>query len=282
MKIGAHISAATDIALAPSRARKIGGECFQFFSRPPQGGQAKPITQELAQKFKANLKKFGQAECYLHTPYFINLASANNRIYHGSIKVIREELERGSQLGVKYLMTHLGSAKDLGEKAGLKKVVKGLAEILKNYQGATRFLIEMSAGSGAIIGDTFEEIKKIISATALKQYDIGVCFDTAHAFASGYDLKDKKAVEETFKKFNKIIGLKKLILIHANDTKVELGSHKDRHEHIGEGKIGLEGFKAIVSFANKQKINMILETPHDGKDVEDIKILKKLRETDKF
>jgi deoxyribonuclease-4 len=152
----------------------------------------------------------------------------------------------------------------------------------------------MSAGAGAIIGDTFEEIAKIIDATERRLSPsarggaksrsgeggvgaIGICFDTCHAFASGYDLRTEKAVKDTFKKFDKILGLKRLKLIHANDSQTELGSHKDRHEHIGQGQIGLEGFKAIVKFAKKQKINLILETPHDKRLAEDLKILKKMR-----
>lgn len=278
MKIGAHISSAGDLSLAPQRAKAAGCECFQFFSRPPQGGKAKPITPELAKKFKANLKKYHQNECYIHTPYFINLASASNRIYYGSINVIREELKRGSQLGVKYLMTHLGSAKDLGEKKGLSKVIMGLAEILKDYQGSTQFLIEMSAGAGAIIGDTFEEIASIVhKLSAISYKPIGVCFDTAHAFTSGYDLRSAKTVASVFKKFDKILGLEKLKLIHANDSTTELGSHQDRHAHLGEGKIGLAGFEAIVALAKKQKVSLVIETPKDGKDIEDIKILKRLR-----
>lgn len=274
MKIGAHVSGAGDLSLAPQRAKEVGCECFQFFSRPPQGGSAKPIIDKLANNFKANMKKYGQTECYIHTPYYINLASANNKIYHGSINVIREELERGSQLGVKYVMAHLGSAKDLGDEKGIAKVIKGITKILKGYKGKTEFLIEISAGAGYIIGDTFEEIALIIKGV---KNNIGVCFDTAHAFASGYDLRDEKSVKETFEKFDGILGLEKLKLIHANDSKVELNSKKDRHEHIGEGYIGLEGFKAIVKFAKSKKINMIIETPKDGKDIDNIKILKKLR-----
>lgn len=275
--IGAHISAAGDMSLAPERAQAIGCECFQFFSRPPQGGKAKPVTATLAKNFKTKMKEYGQSECYIHAPYFINLASANNKIYYGSVAVLKEELSRGSELGVKYLMTHLGSAKDLGDSEGIKKVIKGISEILKDYKGGCEFLIEMSAGSGAIIGDTFEEIKKIIASATLKKYNIGICFDTAHAFASGYDLRSDKAVKETFKKFDQILGLQNLKLIHANDSKADLGSHKDQHEHIGAGKIGLAGFKAIGKFAGKQKINLILETPGDEERIEDIKILKKLR-----
>lgn len=279
-RIGAHISAAGDMSLAPLRAVEAGLECFQFFSRPPQGGPAKPVTAELAKKFQTNCKKH-ELESYIHAPYYINLASANNRIYHGSIGVLREELERGSKLGVKYLMTHLGSAKDLGEKEGLKKTIDGIGKILEGYQGGTKFLIEMSAGSGAIIGDTFEEIAKIIFSAKLKKYKIGICYDTAHGFASGYDLRTEKAVKQTFNKFNEILSLKNLQLMHANDSLADFNSHKDRHEHIGKGKIGLAGFKALVAIAQKQKISLVLETPHEGpKDkglLEDIRVLKKLR-----
>lgn len=275
--IGSHVSAAGDLSLAPERSAAGGGECFQFFSRPPQGGPAKSITAKQAESFQANLKKFRQAECYIHAPYYINLASTNNRICQGSISVLRQELERGSELGVKYLMTHLGSAKDLGEQAGIKKVVKGLAEILKGYRGSTEFLVEMAAGAGAIIGDSFEEIKKIIQAPGLKKYRIGVCLDTAHAFASGYDLRDAKNLNRVFKNFDRILGLKNLKLIHANDSLTDFNSRRDRHAHIGQGRIGLAGFQALVNFVRRQKINLILETPHDGQDIEDIKILKQLR-----
>ena len=275
--IGAHVSGAGDLALAPLRAHQAGCECFQFFSRPPQGGPAKKITAKIANEFKINCRRY-DLESYIHAPYYINLASAKNNIYYGSIGVLKDELKRGNELGVKYLMTHLGSAKDLGEKAGIQKVIAGINEILKDYQGETQFLIEMSAGSGMIIGDTFEEVAYIINKLyAISHKPIGICFDTAHAFASGYDLRDEKSVKNTFKKFDKILGLKKLKLIHANDSGAELGSHKDRHAHIGEGQIGLEGFKAIVAFAKKRKINLILETPHDKRLTEDLKILKKLR-----
>jgi deoxyribonuclease-4 len=276
MKIGAHVSAAGDLSQAPLNARKIGAECFQFFSRPPQGGQAKPLTAKTIAAFKNNCRRY-RLESYIHAPYYINLASAKNNVYHGSISAIREELERASQLGVKYLMTHLGSAKDLGGAAGLKKTIAGLEKILVGYKGDTQFLIEMSAGAGAIIGDTFEEISKIITAAKLKKYKIGICFDTCHGFASGYDLRGEQAVKETFRKFDKILGLKQLKLIHANDSLGDLGSHLDRHAHIGDGKIGLAGFGALVALAKKQKINLILETPHDEKLATDLKILKKLR-----
>ena len=274
--IGAHISAAGELSLAALRAQEAGAECFQFFSRPPQGGPAKPLSPQLIKNFKENSQKYN-LESYIHTPYYINLASGKNNVYYGSISVIRDELERGSQLGVKYIMTHLGSAKDLGEKEGLKKVIEGITQILRGYKGQTEFLIEMSAGSGAIIGSTFEEIAQIVTAPKLKKYNIGICYDTCHGFASGYDIRDATSSKKTFSNFDKILGLKRLKLIHANDSLGSLSSHLDRHAHIGEGQIGLAGFKTIVALAKKLKINLILETPHDEKLKKDFETLKKLR-----
>lgn len=279
-KIGAHLSTAGDLTQTPLRAHDAGCECFQFFSRSPQGGPAKPLTTEIINEFKNNCQKFN-LESYVHAPYYINLASSDNRIYYNSIKVIREELDRVSPLGVKSLMAHLGSAKDLKPQSALKKIIDGLVLILKDYQGKTEFLIEISAGAGAVVGDSFEEIASIINSTKLKKYPIGICFDTAHAFASGYDLRDQKTVKETFADFDRQIGLKKLKLIHANDSLAPFNSHKDRHAHIGAGEIGLAGFSALVKIAQQLKINMILETPHhDHQDpalLKDIETLKKLR-----
>lgn len=277
MKIGAHVSAAGDMTLAPQRAKEIGCECFQFFSRSPQGGKAKEITPELASEFKANMKKYGQSNCYIHSPYYINFASPNNKIYYGSINVIRQELERASMLGVKYLMFHAGSYRELGEKKGMALAKEGISKVLKEYKGSTELLIEMSAGAGSIIGDTYEEIAYLVNSSKLKKYNIGICFDTAHGFASGYDLRSEKTVKKTFSEFNKILGIKRLKLIHANDSKAEFNSKKDRHEHIGKGEIGKKGFQAIVDFAKKKKIDLILETPFGDGRTEDIKILKKMR-----
>jgi len=234
------------------------------------------LTPIIVKNFQKQMKINGQAEAYIHTPYFINLASTDNRIRYGSIKVIREELERSSLLGAKYVMTHLGSANNLPRGQAIKKVIEGIVKILIDYQGAAELLIENSAGSGNIIGDEFEEIIQIIRQS---KKELGVCLDTCHAFASGYDLRDKKSVDKILRKFDEIIGLKKLKLIHINDSKTDLGSHVDRHEHIGLGKIGLEGFKALINHPELKNINMILETPEDehGDQASDLEIIKKLR-----
>jgi deoxyribonuclease-4 len=277
MLVGLHVSAAGGVENAPERAAEKCCECFQFFSRSPQGGKPKEITLKIAQDFKDGCKQFEQKASYIHAPYYINFASENSRIYYGSIEVIRSELERGSLLGVKALMIHTGSAKDLGKDNGLEKAIVGLSKVLEGYKGSTQLLIEIAAGAGAVIGDTFEEVAKIIDDKRLKKYTIGVCFDTAHAFASGYDLRDKKAVTQTFKKFEDTIGRERLVLIHANDSKVELGARRDRHDHLGDGHIGADGFEAIASYAKKYAIDMIIETPHDGKEIDDVKLLKQFR-----
>ena len=152
MNIGCHISIAKGIEKAPEIAGEWGCEAIQIFTRSPSGGSFSPISEETAKMFKKNCKRFGIKKVYVHTPYFINLASKNNRIYYGSINSIRKELERASQLGAKYVMTHLGSAKDLGEEESIKKIIESLEKIFEDYSGFAKLLIENSAGAGQIIG----------------------------------------------------------------------------------------------------------------------------------
>src|SRR3989339_822720 len=166
----------------------------------------------------------------------VKFASASPAIRHATISIVRNNLERANLLGATTMMTHLGSSREVGKEEGLKHVVKGLNEMLEGYAGKTKFLIEISAGAGSVIGDTFEEIAWILKN--IQNKNVGVCFDTQHAFASGYDLRSVGKVDEVFKKFDKLIGLEKLAVIHTNDSKTELGSHKDRHEHIGKGFLG--------------------------------------------
>jgi len=275
MKIGCHVSIAGGVFNAPKRAHDLGCEVFQMFSRSPQGGKAPELTPEVVEKFKKELKKYKIKNVYIHTPYYINFASTNNRIRHGSVSVVRDELERGNLLGVKYVMTHLGSAKEMGEKEATKKTAEMIAQALDGYNGTTKLLIENSAGAGAIIGDTFTEIKKIMGSIKSK-YLAGVCLDTQHSFASGYDWRTKESFDQALKTIDKELGLEHIKLMHANDSKVEFGAKRDRHEHLGEGYIGLDGFKKIVGFAKKNSVDMILETQHD-KVEKDIEILKKFR-----
>lgn len=276
MLFGAHVSIAGGLINAPKNAADLGCEVFQMFTRSPQGGFVALFDDNVARDFQTACKKFELKEWYVHTPYFINFASANPRIKHASIAVVREELERASMLHAKYLMTHLGSFASLGKEKGFPQLIKSLDEMLSGYKGETKFLIEISAGAGEIIGGTFEDIAEIIDHPKLKKYNIGVCFDTQHAFASGYDLRSSKRIDETLRHFDKTIGLNKLKISHCNDSRTDFNSHSDHHAHIGQGKIGIEGFRALIADKRFAKVNLILETKPDSvKD--DLQLLKSLR-----
>lgn len=275
MKFGTHVSIAGGIDNAPLNAKKMNCEVFQFFSRSPRGGKS-TYTDETIKTFKKHCKELNFTDYYIHTPYYINLASNNDRIRHGSVEIIRQELEIASKLNAKYVMTHLGSAKDYTEKKAQELTIKGLNAILNDYKGSAMLLIENSAGSGQIIGDTFDEIGYIFKNVKSKQ--LGICFDTCHGFASGYDLGNKKGLELALKDFDKHIGLENLKMFHFNDSKTELNSKKDRHENIGDGFIGKTAFGLIINHPKLKHLNAILETPDTGEvDCKSLKILKKLR-----
>lgn len=276
MYFGAHVSIAGGLPNAPLNAAQIGCEVFQMFTRSPRGGWVAPLDETIAKEFKENCKKSNQKEWVIHAPYFIHFASANPRIKHGSIAVIREELERGTMLGAAYLMTHLGSYKDLGPEKGFKALIDGIAQSLKGYKGSTQLLIEISAGASNSIGSTFAEIGKIIHHPKLKKYNVGVCYDTQHGFAAGYDFRTPAAAKAALDKFDKEVGLENFKMSHCNDSKTDFNSHVDRHDHIGDGKIGLAGFKSLLGDKRLAKVNFILETEPD-KVTKDLEILKKIR-----
>ena len=276
MKIGAHVSIAGGVFNAPLNAQAIGADTFQMFSRSPRGGKAPELTLEVVNQFKANLRQSGIENFYIHAPYFINLASKEKRIQHGSIQILREELERGSKLGAAGMMFHMGSAKDFGPEVSFAMVEDGLREILKGYTGKTKLLIENSAGAGEIIGADFETIGKLIKK--IKNSRLGVCLDTCHMFASGYDFKTATALTKTLDVFDKKIGLKKLGCLHLNDSLTILNSHRDRHADIGFGEIGISAFKLLVKHPKLKHLDALLETPTINEDYnKQITKLKKLQ-----
>jgi deoxyribonuclease-4 len=273
MYIGCHVSIAGGIQNAPKRAADLGCEVMQIFSRSPRGGKTPELTPEICEKFKQEAKSYKIKATFIHTPYYINFASGNNRIRYGSVAAVREELERASLIGARYVMTHLGTAKELGQEEAIKKTVEMLKKTLAGYEGEAKLLLENSAGAGEIIGDDLKELGEVIvkiDSPAIA----GICLDTQHSFASGYDWRD---FEKTLARIDEEIGLENIKLIHANDSLTECGSNRDRHAHIGEGQIGREAFQNIVNFAQKNDIDMILETEHD-KVVEDIELLKSMRQ----
>lgn len=272
MNIGAHISIAGGIQNAPERAADLGCEVMQIFTRSPRGGKAPELTPEICKEFEILAKKFKIQNTFIHTPYYINFASLENRIRYASVSVVRDELERGSLIGAKYVMTHLGSAKGMTHSESIQKVIEMLKKTLENYSGKTKLLLENSAGAGEIIGSSLIDLKAIIDG-ADSQSIAGICLDTQHSFASGYDWRDFK---KTLARIDQELGLGNIKLFHVNDSKTDFDSKRDRHEHIGIGKIGEKAFANIVAFAQKNKIDMILETKHD-EVTKDIQLLKKFR-----
>ncbi len=299
MLFGAHVSMAGGFSLAPQRAAELGCEVFQMFSRSPRGGNPPPITKAVAAEFRGACQQYQQERVYIHTPYFINLASKNTSVRKNSISMIRAELERGTMLGARAIMTHLGSARDYipsavlnllkrkkiltpverelfdtGKIAGLKAVIAGLQESLKGYRGSCQFLMEISAGAGANIGGTFEDLAAILNELSSSA---GICLDTQHAFAAGYDLRTPGKINDVVKRFDDLIGLDRLVVSHCNDSKKELGSGVDRHEHLGNGLLGKDAFKAIVQNPKLKHIDLICETPTEEGMRRDIVLLKKYR-----
>lgn len=280
MYIGCHVSIAGGIFKAPQNAVDFGCEVAQVFTRSPQGGPAPKLTKEILALWNTELEKSKLHEIAVHAPYFINFASANPRIKNGSASIIREELDRASLIGASYLMAHLGSSKDVERDVAEQLVIDGLLKALDGYKGSTTFCIEIAAGSGNVLGASFEEVGRYIVAIEKKdkrlKNKLGVCFDTCHAFASGYDLRDTKAVNATAKLFDQHIGLDRLKLVHANDSKFDLAEKKDRHDHLGKGKIGAAGFTALAKHPAFKKVNWYLETEHDAVK-KDIAFVKKIR-----
>ena len=275
MKFGAHVSIAGGIENAPLRARQLGCECFQMFTRSPRGGNPPELENRLLEAFFLNCSEAGISDYYVHTPYFINLASGKENLREKSVDLVREELERSSTLGVKYMMTHIGSAKGLERDVAVDNVVNSVLRILDGYSGTTKLLLENTAGQGDTIGASFEEISLILRSVAYE--NLGVCIDTAHMFASGYDIRTREGVEELVESMDAVFAPGTVKLVHANDSKVEFNSSKDRHEHLGEGEIGIECFSAMIENPFFEDLDMIVEMPPPevSKDVE---LLKKLRD----
>lgn len=276
MSVGAHVSAAGGLWNGPKNAGEIGCETFQFFSRPPQGGNVRIISEEDQKLFRDAMIEHKIKSCYIHGPYVINLASEKSTTRANSVRLLREELERGSSLGVSGMMFHPGSGKEVGKDEAVKLVIEGLNKIMDGYKGSCQLLVEISAGAGAVMGDTFEELAAFIDG-AERGKEIGICFDTQHAFGSGYDFRTPELLDAMVKKFDKTVGLKKLVASHLNDSKVELGSHKDRHEHIGKGLIGKDAIKLFVQHPKLQHLDLLLETPLDEERAKEVKLLKKWR-----
>jgi deoxyribonuclease-4 len=275
LRLGIHVSIGRKIEDAVDAALERGCSTMQLFTRNPRGWRSKPIEPGVAESFKSKLRGSDIDPVFSHMPYLPNLASPRRNIYDLSVKALIDEAERCAELGISYIVAHLGSHLGFGKEAGLKRVIAALDSAIFESKGAVTILLENTAGTRNSVGSTFEDIGRVLEGVS-DQKHLGVCFDTCHAFASGYDLATHEAVERTLKLFDEFIGLNRLMLVHLNDSYGGLRSHIDRHEHIGLGKIGETGFISILS-SPLGRLPIILETPIDDRR-SDLGNIQKVRE----
>jgi deoxyribonuclease-4 len=267
---GAHQSIAGGFAKAVERAVETGCECLQVFTRNINQWKTTPIDPDEAAAFRRAVREAGLALVVAHDSYLINPASADPELRNKSIAALADELRRAELLGIPWVVAHPGAAGDQPLSKAVERAARGIATALRKTKGlATGILIETTAGQGSCLGASFAEIGRmleLIDAVPGLGKRAAVCLDTCHVFAAGYPLAPREALDETLAAFDEAIGLERLKLIHANDSKKPLGSRVDRHEAIGKGEIGRAAFQLIVNHPRLAGIPLILETPKEGPD----------------
>lgn len=275
MKLGLHLSIKGSIDRVVDRAVEKDCNTLQMFSRNPRGWRSRKLDLEEIESFKMKLRQSRIEPVFIHTPYLLNLASPKKVVYRKSAEALRDELHRAAELGIPYVVTHLGSHLGSGRVSGLRRIVYSINNSLYAVKNNVILLLENPAGTKNSIGSSFEDIECIASQIDDNRR-IGMCFDTCHAFAAGYDLVSRRAVEHVLQRLDETIGFKEVKLVHLNDSKGDLGCGIDRHEHIGMGRIGERGFRNILK-SRLGQLSLILETPVD-KRRSDLENLKKVRE----
>jgi deoxyribonuclease IV len=277
MLLGAHMSIGGGVYTAFERAQRVGCTTMQIFSKNNTQWKAKPLTDFDIINYKKREKESNIKPVVVHSSYLINLCAKDKDILKKSRNSFLDELERCQRLGVPYFVFHPGSHVGQGEETGMKIIAESLNvlhEKTKRYR--VKSVLETTAGQGSNLGYRFEQIRSIIDMIENKRR-VGVCVDSCHLFAAGYDISCERGYERTFRDFDDIIGLKRLMVIHLNDSKGALGSRLDRHEHIGKGRIGDVGFSLIMNDKRFAPIPKILETPKGEDMKEDVMNLKRLR-----
>jgi deoxyribonuclease IV len=265
MRIGFHVSISGGFSLAVRRAHELGCSCMQLFSRNPRGWTVKPIDADDVAEFKRLRSDWDIGPVFVHANYLINLASPKADLYERSIEQLVVELERAEKLGAEFLVTHLGSASTQAPEWMIERVAQALNTAMKFHSPRGTILLENTAGEKGDIGYELEQIQEVISRLDDAK-NIGVCYDTCHGFAAGYDLRTKKDVDALAKKIDGAVGLSRLKGLHLNDCLREFGSRVDRHWHIGEGKIGPDGLRALLHHPAFRNMPMIMETPKGSEE----------------
>ncbi len=277
LAFGSHMSASGGVDKALARGEAIPVDSLQLFSKNERQWIAKPLDPDVVDRFHAEVERTGITKLVVHDSYLINLASPKSDILEKSLPAFTDELQRCDALGVPQLVTHPGAHTGSGVEAGIARFAQSLNEIFDAMpNNPTLTLLETTAGQGTTLGRSFEEIAAIIDLVEDKAR-VGVCLDTCHIFAAGYDYRTPELYAATMAQFDAAIGLERLKVIHLNDSKNPLGSNKDRHDHIGAGEIGLEGFRQFVNDPRLAGLPGILETEKDDAGENDRRNLATLR-----
>jgi deoxyribonuclease-4 len=272
MILGAHEGVAGGVSTAFARAEADGADCVQIFVRSPRGWAVKPLDPDEVARFQAEARRTGKPTA-AHSTYLVNLAAADPALRRKSWNALAEELARCEALGVRHLIFHPGSHED--EEKGVALVAKGMTHALARVPGKVRLLVEITAGQGSSLGWRFEQVAAIRKAVpAALRRRVGVCFDTCHAFAAGYDLTTPEGYRRTFQELDRLVGLSHLEAFHLNDCKKPLGCRVDRHEHIGRGAMGLEPFRMLVNDPRFADLPGFLET--EMRFEENLEVLRSL------
>ena len=274
--MGLHVSISGTIDQAVDRARELRCDTFQIFTRNPRGWKYKKLRREEVEEFRRKLASDELTPVVAHMPYLPNLSSPRKMIYNRSVKSLSAELNRCDVLGVQYLVTHLGSHMGEGQDLGLERITGAINAAVAENPNTVMLLLENTAGTKNSMGSSFDDLKRILNRVNDKRR-VGVCFDTAHAYAAGYDLHSPRGVDETLTRFDSVLGFNILKVIHLNDSKGGLGSGRDRHEHIGMGYIGEKGFRALLRHEAVRNLPLIMETPIDERR-DELGNLRKVRE----
>jgi len=268
MLLGVHVSSAGRIFETLERARALGCNTMQIFTRAPQRWRQNTLPDADIQEFRKRRSLYGISPVFVHIPYLINLASPEKKLYDTSIRATIEDVLEASSLGAEYLVLHMGSHKATSESAGIKRITAALNTVLSETKKvAVALLLENTSGAGSWLGYNFAHHRQIIQGIRRKSR-VGVCLDTAHAYLAGYDLAHEEGFQQLFAEIDKEVGIDRVTLVHLNDAFGKLGSHHDRHAHIAKGSIGRDGLRRIVTDSRLAKSAFILETPKDTPDAD--------------
>ncbi|HXP93458.1 MAG TPA: deoxyribonuclease IV [Candidatus Binatia bacterium] len=273
MRLGVHVGVAGGYEAAVAYAKRIGCTSIQFFSGNPKTYRVSPIDRPSLERFRDLRRNAGLAPAVIHTSYLINLASEDEKLAANSLRLLKNDLAVAAVGEVAYVNTHLGSYGSGDRNAGFVRVCRALEDALAMIAPGVYLVLENSAGAGQLCGGTIEELGDFVRTIDHPQ--LAVCLDTAHSWAAGYEISDAQGVERFFALVDERLGLDRVPLFHFNDTQVPLGGHKDRHWHIGDGLIGINGFRALVSHAALRGKTAILETP--GSEADDERNLGAIR-----